>query len=397
MAHRESDPAVELPRRSLPAGTRTVWVLVVVSAILTLVFAGLVAGHLNGDAQRASRFYARVFSGLQDPRESGATQALFDLAQEIKAEGIPLVITNAAGVATDTANLPSAMALDSPELRAFVVQLDRVNPPVSARMVGTVHFGAPPIQAQLRLVLLLELVSLVAVLSAAVIAWRAQMRAARGRVFVSMARESAHQLGTPLTSLAGWIEQLRSGTMPPAEIADHLEDDYARLERVSRRFERIGQPPRTDSVDVAALAEKVAGYFRPRLPKLKHAVTINLASNSQAPMVRGDALMLEWALEVLVKNGVDALKGRSGKIGISLTDEPDALVLRVEDDGPGVPAEVRAQMFEAGLSTKTGGWGLGLALAKRIVEDHHGGRLVLEPSDTGARFAIRLPRDGRTA
>lgn len=370
------------------------WVLVFVSAALTLVFAGLVARHLSADARRSSQFYARVFRGLADPREGGATSALLDIASEIRSEGIPIVVTSPAGLPTDTANLPRPMALESRELQAFIAQLDRVNPPVTERSVGTIHFGAAPVRGQLRVVFALELVSLLAVLGAGLIAMRATVRAARSRVFVAMARESAHQLGTPLTSLAGWIEQLRSGTMPPAEIAEHLADDYARLERVSRRFERIGQPARRDPVDVAALAEKVASYFRPRLPKLANPILVGVRVDSRAPLIEGDALMLEWALEVLVKNGVDALKGRSGSIVITVSDEPDALVVRVEDNGPGVPAEVRAQLFEPGLTTKTGGWGLGLALARRIVEDHHGGRLTLEHSDVGARFALHLPRGG---
>lgn len=388
MAPRES----EAGRLGLAASARMVWALVALSAVLTLVFAGLVARHLSADARRSSRFYARVFAGMADPREGGATSALLDIAAEIRDEGIPIVVTNPIGFPTDTANLPRPMALGSPELAAFIAQLDRINAPVTERTVGTIHFGAAPVRGLLRLVLALELVSLLAVVGAGVIAMRATARAARDRVFVAMARESAHQLGTPLTSLAGWLEQLRSGAAPD-DVAAHLADDYARLERVSRRFERIGQPARREAVDVAALAEKVAGYFRPRLPKLANPIQVGVHVASRAPVVRGDALMLEWALEVLVKNGVDALKGRAGSITISLADEPDALVLRVQDDGPGIPAEVRAQLFEPGTTTKTGGWGLGLALARRIVEDNHGGRLVLEPSDAGARFAIRLPRD----
>ncbi len=386
-------PESETGRLGLTASARIVWALVVVSAVLTLVFAGLVARHLTSDARRSSQFYARVFAGLADPSEGGATSALFDIARDIRAQGIPIVVTNPVGFPTDTANLPRPMTLGSPELAAFIAHLDRINTPVSERTVGTIHFGAPPVRGLLRVVFALELASLIAVLGAGIIAMRVTIRAARDRVFAAMARESAHQLGTPLTSLAGWIEQLRSGTTPPAEIAEHLADDYARLERVSRRFERIGQPARRDAVDVAALAEQVAGYFRPRLPKLANPILVGVNVESRAPVVQGDALMLEWALEVLVKNGVDALKGRSGSIVVSLADEPDALVLRVADDGPGVPAELRTQLFEPGLSTKTGGWGLGLALAKRIVEDNHGGRLVLEPSQAGARFAIRLPRD----
>ena len=369
------------------------WVLAAAAAALTLGAAWLVAGHLTSDARRASQLYARVFAGLADPRETGATEALLALAAEIRRQGIPLVVTDARGVATDTANLPLPMALDSPELRQFVATLDRDTPPLSEPSVGTIHVGATPLRARLRLVFALEVATLAALAGVAVLAHRASLRSAGDRVWVAMARESAHQLGTPLTSLAGWIERLREGRDSAAEIAGHLDDDYARLDRVARRFERIGQPPREEAVDVAAVADAVATYFRPRLPTLANRVELRLESGGGAAVVHGDALLLEWALEALVRNAVDALKGRAGTITLAVSDEPDSVVVVVSDDGPGVSREVRHRLFQAGATTKARGWGLGLALARRIVEEGHGGRLTLEPARVGARFAVRLPRD----
>jgi len=371
----------------------SVWVLAAAAAALTLGAAYVVADHLTADARRASTLYAHVFAGLADPRESGTTEALLGLAAEIRRQGIPLVITDARGVATDTANLPRPMASDSPELKRFVAGLDRDTPPLVERAVGTIHVGAPPLRAPLRLVFALEVATLLALAGTVMLAHRASLRAAGDRVWVAMARESAHQLGTPLTSLAGWIERLREGRESAAEIADHLEDDYARLDRVARRFERIGQPPRAEELDVAAVADAVATYFRPRLPTLSNRVTLKLESDGAAAVVRGDALLLEWALEALVRNALDALKGREGTITLAVSGEPDSVVVVVADDGPGVPREVRHRLFQAGATTKARGWGLGLALARRVVEEGHGGRLTLEPASVGARFAVRLPRE----
>jgi signal transduction histidine kinase len=384
-------------RRAWLQRPAAIWVLVAVAAALTVGSAYLVAHHLTGDARRASQLYARVFSGLADPRETGATDALLALASGIRSQGIPLVVTDARGVATDTANLPRPMGLDSPELRAFVASLDRNTPPLEERGVGTIHVGAPPLRAWLRLVFGLELATLGGLAAVAVLAHRASLRWARDRVWVAMARESAHQLGTPLTSLAGWVERLREGKDSAGEIATHLGDDYARLDRVARRFERIGQPPRRDPVDVAAVAAAVAAYFTPRLPALAHRVGLEVQADGGPALVTGDALLLEWALEALVRNSVDALKGRGGTIRIAVTGGPDDVVVKVADDGPGVPHEVRHRLFEAGATTKERGWGLGLALARRIVEEGHGGRLTLEPTRVGACFAARLPRQGSAA
>jgi len=373
---------------------RAVWVLVGLTALLTVVSAVLVARHLTADARHASALYARVFAGLADPREGASTEALLALAREIRARGIPLVVTDANGAVTDTANRPTGMALNSAAMADLVGELDRTNAPVREPGVGTVHIGAPPLAAYFRTVLLLELLALTGVVGAGLLANRFALRGERSRVFAAMARESAHQLGTPLSSLAGWIDQLREKGGPEARrVAEHLADDYARLERVARRFERIGQPARSDPVDLADLAEGTAAYFRPRLPTLVNLVTIEVRTESAAPVVRGDALLLEWALEALVKNAVDALTGRGGRITLTVTDEPDDLVLRVADDGPGVPRDVRRRLFEAGATTKAGGWGMGLVLARRIVEDGHGGRLVLEHSDGGAVVVARFPRE----
>lgn len=371
----------------------TVWVLAALAGALTLVSAYLTAAHLTEDARRASQLYSRVFTGLADSGETGATDALFALAAEIRRQGIPLVVTDARGVATDTANLPQPMAFDSPGLRAFVATLDRDTPPLPAGSAGTVHVGALPVRAQLRLVFLLELATVVGLVGVAVLAHRASVRAARDRVWVAMARESAHQLGTPLTSLAGWIDRLREKADQPEEIAWHLAGDYERLDRVARRFERIGQPPRRENVDVAAVADAVATYFRPRLPTLRHRVNLTVTTDGAPADVAGDALLLEWALEALVRNAVDALKGRDGTIEIAVASEPDGVLVTVSDDGPGIPRSVRHRLFTAGATTKERGWGLGLALARRVVEEGHGGKLTLEPSAVGARFALRVPRE----
>jgi signal transduction histidine kinase len=371
----------------------TLWALIAVAALLIVIFAAVVARHLTMDARAASESYASVFRALYSPREGGATEALLQQVGEIRRQGIPIVVTNARGVATDTVNLPRPMKLDSPDMRAFVAQLDADNPPVVEPSVGTVHVGVPPVRDYLRLILALVVLALLAVLAVGLLAKRAEVRGSQDRVFVAMARESAHQLGTPLTSLAGWIEQLRARPDPGAvEIAEHIAADFRRLERVSRRFERIGQPPRQERVDVGALAVTAAAYFRPRLPSLANHVTIDVQVDSQAPVVEGDALLLEWALEALVKNSVDALKGRSGAIKLRVSDEPEFVVLTVDDDGPGVPGPLIADLFEPGVTTKTGGWGLGLALTRRIVEHGHRGRVSLEPQPRGARFVVRLPR-----
>jgi signal transduction histidine kinase len=208
-----------------------------------------------------------------------------------------------------------------------------------------------------------------------------------------MARESAHQLGTPLSSLSGWVELLAErGGDPMTEAAvAHMRSDLDRLERVAHRFERIGRPPHQQPVDVCEVVERVADYFRARVPTLAHSVIVRSACDRGPLSVQGDPVLLEWAVEALVKNAVDALAGRGGHVDILATRPAGGgVTVRVADDGPGVPRELRSEIFRAGFSTKERGWGIGLALARRIVEENHGGRLSLVPTERGATFEIIL-------
>jgi signal transduction histidine kinase len=347
--------------------------------------------ELRREASRTGQMYARVYSALSDPTDQSGTAALLDLSSHIDSMGVPVVVTDAEGRPTAKANLPFDEPLDHPRTREYVRELDEQNPPVVEPGVGTVHFGNPPLVRSLRIIPIAQAASLTLLLLAGAYVIRTRARADRERVWAGMARESAHQLGTPLSSLSGWVELLgeRDGDSLTDNAVSHMRSDLERLERVAHRFERIGRPPRRERVDVGELADRVAAYFRARVPTLARAVTVTSGRPARPLVVDGDPVLIEWALEVLVKNALDALAGRGGRVDVSAAPLADGGVrVRVADDGPGVPRELRSRIFEAGFSTKERGWGIGLSLARRIVEDGHGGRLVLAASDRGATFDV---------
>jgi len=250
---------------------------------------------------------------------------------------------------------------------------------------------------QLGLLALLQALTVAVMIGVAYFAYRHAMSSQRDRLWVAMAREAAHQMGTPLTSLQGWIEVVRSRPTPPADLAEHLAADAERLERVAQRFERIGNPARRDPIGLGAIADRVAGYFRPRLPRHANPIELRVEAAGAGPMVLGDPILLEWALESLVKNAIDALRGRSGTIVLRVESEGKQGVLRVIDDGPGIEGSIRRTLFQPGISTKTGGWGIGLALATRVAQEAHGGDLILEQTPTGASFRLSLPLQDEAA
>lgn len=378
-------------RRGAPALLVTLGLVMVVGWYVG--YTQHLVSQLRREAARSAQMYARVYSALADPTDQSGTAALLDLSAQIDSMGVPVIVTDARGRAAAKANLPFRGPLDDPRVLAYVRELDAQNPPVVERGVGTVHFGNPPLVRSLRIIPIAQAATLALLLAAGTYTIRTRWRAERERVWAGMARESAHQLGTPLSSLSGWIELLRDRDADEltATALQHMESDLERLERVAHRFERIGRPPRRERVDAGALAERVAAYFRARVPTLAHTVAVTSARPNTPLEVEGDAVLLEWALEAIAKNAIDALAGRGGRVDITAAPLADGGVrIRVTDDGPGVPRELRSRIFEAGFSTKERGWGVGLSLAKRIVEENHGGRLVLASADRGATFDVIL-------
>ncbi len=375
-------------RRFAPA---VALLLVTVLVGLSLAMSLIVARHFRSQALTASRIYATTFAGLSDPDPDAATQALLDLGNRVRELGIPLVVTDSAGRVLTSANLPFTTGNGAdPRIAAYARQLDGINPPFETEL-GAVHYGPVPATDLLRILAILQVLTIAVMVAVAIVAYRSQTGARRDRLWVAMAREAAHQMGTPLTSLQGWIEQLRGHAVPADQLAEHLDADADRLQRVAQRFERIGNPARRDPVALGALAEKVVGYYRGRLPRHANAITLEVDAPRAGPVILGDPVLLEWALEALVKNAADALQGRGGRIVIAAASEDRQAVVRVLDDGPGIPREIRRTLFEPGITTKRGGWGIGLALVRRVVEDAHGGILALEPSDHGATLSMRFP------
>jgi signal transduction histidine kinase len=353
----------------------------------------LIFRHFQGDATATSRLYSGVFGGLNDPRPGAEAEALLRLGEQVRALGLPLVVTDHTGRVTAAANLPFEAPLDDPRVKLYAARLDRQNPPIRDA-AGTVHYGPLPAQRNLIALAVLQGLTIAVMVAVAVFAYRSAMAAQRNRLWVAMAREAAHQMGTPLTSLQGWIERVRSRATPPPGLADHLSADAERLDRVAQRFERIGNPAKREPIGLGALADRVAGYFRPRLPRHTNMIDLRVEAPGAGPTVLGDPVLLEWALEALVKNAIDALQGRPGAIILRVSADDGMGVIRVIDDGPGIAKELRRTLFEPGITTKRGGWGIGLALSRRVVEDAHQGALTLEQTEKGTCFLIRVPLAG---
>ena len=231
---------------------------------------------------------------------------------------------------------------------------------------------------QLGIILLLILVSYVA--------FRSSQKAEQNQVWVGMSKETAHQLGTPTSSLSGWIELLQQ-KHPEVSIARELALDVGRLEKVTERFSRIGSKPVLANENIVEIISQTIEYLKSRTSsKVKF---INDFSYSKEILVPLNAALFEWVIENVCKNAIDSMEGK-GEINIRITDSDKNALIDISDSGKGIPKSLIKKIFNPGFTTKQRGWGLGLSLARRIIEEYHNGRIFVRHSEVGKGSCIRI-------
>lgn len=222
----------------------------------------------------------------------------------------------------------------------------------------------------------------------AVFALLASKRAEQNKVWVGLSRETAHQLGTPISSLMAWSEVLRE-TYPQDAMLEELSKDVSRLQVIAERFSKIGSQPELRDEDLCVLIARVVEYIGPRA---SNKVALSCSYPDKVVTARICAPLFEWVIENLCKNAIDAMQGE-GHINIYMYRVSDAIHIDVSDTGKGIPKDKFKAVFRPGYTTKKRGWGLGLSLAKRIVEEYHGGRIyVKESSSKGTTFCMELKK-----
>ena len=429
-----------------PAGTKragqplrpiTFRVYLFVGAVLLMVAlvvnTNIVIGRLNAEARSLCTVLARFFAvATFEASENRELQPIFrDVVQNIN---FPLILT-------DTKGIPRAwrhagiMAREIPDsiiaradsigvippqlarLQDLVAQLDRVNEPIPIMrlghptILGYVHYGEPPLVARLRWIPYLEFGVIVGLLLFGFAGWRSLLAGEQRSLWAALAKETAHQLGTPMSSLLGWTgllkEQAALGPVAPGkvnELVDEMDRDLDRLHKIASRFAQVGSSPSLELSDLTTIVSGAVSYFRRRLPHLGHSVVI--AERYEAtPRVALHPQLMEWVVENLLKNALDASDKPEGTIDVSVTWKRATreVELRVADNGRGMTPEERRRAFAAGFTTKRRGWGLGLALARRVVHEYHRGHIaVIETAPgRGTTVAVTLPippppADGRT-
>lgn len=264
-------------------------------------------------------------------------------------------------------------------------------------------YGDPKVVEQLRLMPFIEIGIVLAFMIVGIIGFQNIRRSEERHIWVGMAKETAHQLGTPITSLMGWLDLLpaeleegvkRSGMEKALhETVANMQLDVERLEKVANRFGKIGSAPEMKTDDLNRLVGETVEYYRRRVPFEGRGVQINF-SPGDVGRVAFSYDLIGWALENMIKNAIQAVDARSGRIDVHTgqNDSGDMAVVQIADNGQGISPAAARKIFRAGFTTKKRGWGLGLTLVKRIIEEYHGGRIHLKRSHPGETvFEMLLP------
>ena len=370
-----------------------------IKAGLFIMGIGLVIGLLAytqtlvNELRRDNREIVRLYAGLianvvQDDNDASLDFVFENIIQKVK---FPLIQTDTEHKPQMWKNLPESVQTDKERIK-FMHTSDQYNEPiplvykdasVGEITFGFLHYGDSSIVQKLQVWTYIEILAIAVFIFLGFSGFSFIRNNEKRHIWVGMARETAHQLGTPVSALMGWVDWMKEHPEKTDEIIPEMEADLQRLEQIGRRFSKMGSKSDFEEFDLSERVERIVNYLTRRLPSLGRKV--ELVNDIQTGItVTANGSLLAWSIENIIRNGIDAIERDDGKVTVSLREDSDGIKIRIHDNGKGIPKKDWRNIFRPGFSTKQAGWGLGLSLSSRIVEEIHDGRLqVIDSSQHG--------------
>ena len=320
-----------------------------------------------------------------DPNADVDMELPFQIIQE---PNIPIIVTEKDSI-INTNNIDPGILKDKAKLYAFLLKLKNQNDPIlmqiSEGQKHYLYYGDSSLLNKLKYYPIALL--MIIVLFAAVVYnfYRSTKIATQNKLWAGMAKETAHQIGTPLSSLLGWLEIMRTDNVDETTVIE-IEKDIKRLQTIADRFSKIGSEPVLEPMNIIKETEESFEYLKSRFSK---QVEFSFTAPKKPIMVSLNPALHSWTVENLVKNAIDAMKGR-GKLSVVIINEQHLVRILVSDTGNGIPKTQFKRVFEPGFTTKRRGWGLGLSLTKRIVEEYHKGKIKVAHSEIGKGTTMQV-------
>jgi len=302
---------------------------------------------------------------------------------------IPLIIVDEQKNIVDHKNIDSARVKSMEKhLQKKLQEFQDMHPPIVADFgIGKnlIYYGESYLLTQLRYYPYVQLAIIFLFLFVVLVAISAAHRSLQNQVWVGLSKETAHQLGTPLSSIEAWLELLKESNCNEEAVAE-MQKDLERLKLVADRFSKVGSVPQMQEENIVGRVRNMVEYMQRRAPS---RVSFSLQTNEEEIVANVSGQLLDWVLENLMRNALDALDGK-GTITINVTNHPHQVWIDICDSGKGIPKHLAGKIFKPGFTTKKRGWGLGLSLSKRIIEQYHHGSLFVKHSEVGKGTTFRI-------
>ncbi len=343
---------------------------------------------LAAEEQKKVALWAKATSLIPKTDMQGESLGfLFSVIQNN--ETVPVILVEADTTISLYRNLDTTRVKNPEYLQRKLKAMMKENPPIeiplTSRKKQYLYYSRSTILTILTYYPWIQLGVILIFIAVAYFAFSSYRKAEQNQVWVGLSKETAHQLGTPISSLMAWMEMLKMKIQDESFVAE-LEKDILRLNKITERFSKIGSQPVLEPVNLIKTMENSLNYLRTRSP---HKIVFNLKTEEKEVLVPLNVSLFEWVIENVWKNAMDAIEGE-GEINLSITRNSQFVFIDISDTGKGIPKSKYKTIFKPGFTTKNRGWGLGLSLTKRIIEEYHKGKIFVADSDIGKGTTIRI-------
>ena len=356
------------------------------------------SSELRDDNREVVKMYAEIIA--KTVKDDSNTNIDFIFENIIKKVKFPIIQSGRNKNPQLWTNLPENIDSDRDRLK-LILSMDKINKPIPLVFddkingpitFGYLHYGDSRLIQKIQIWTYIEILSIGIFILFGFIGFSFIRNSEKQHIWVGLSRETAHQLGTPVSALLGWLDYLKNDNSNIEKILPEMESDIERLQQVSRRFSKMGSKPEMEYFDLSKRVESVLSYLNRRIPTLGKKVDL---VNDIDPDIKimANGTLISWTIENLIRNSIDSVSGEAGLIRLSMSQDQNNVKIRISDNGCGVPKKDWKNIFRPGFSTKKSGWGLGLSLCQRIINEVHKGDIyVLESRiNSGTVFEINIP------
>jgi len=365
-----------------------------------LAYSNSIVNQLRDDNREIVKVYSEIIAKTVNEESDANLSFVFD--EIIKKVQFPIIYSDAEQNPVYSRNLGGSIspeALQKP-MAAMDLQNEPIpiafNDPASVEpiLLGYLHYGDSDLIRKLQWLPYLEIGAVALFIFVGFIGFNAIRNSEKRNIWVGMAKETAHQLGTPVSALMGWVDRIKMHPEESKIVVDEMESDLERLNQIGNRFSNMGSDAPLKPMSLKSLVNEQTVYLKKRMPSLGKQIKLTVNAPDDITVL-GNPTLLGWAIENVIRNGMDSIKHDQGKVSITVSGLGEHGILYIQDNGSGIDKKNWKNIFRPGFSTKQQGWGLGLSLVNRIINEIHGGHIAVIQSepDIGTTFEIRLKKN----